>query len=94
MDDGFPEPYDDFELMKSFCQAHPFYFIDRLSPTTIIDLFCQHLDDSLDLLSTVVNKLRTKGLRDAYGYANAIMGLTDDIDELRAQTEEYVILFS
>ena len=50
IDDSFPEPYDDFELLKSFCQAHPYYFIDILSPAIIINLFCEHLDDRIGIL--------------------------------------------
>ena len=26
VDESFPDPYDDHELLKSFCQAHPYYF--------------------------------------------------------------------
>ena len=30
LDEEFPDPYDDHELLKSFCHAHPYYFIDIL----------------------------------------------------------------
>ena len=50
VDEGFPDPYDDHELLKSFCQAHPYYFIDRLSHEVIIDLFCEHLTERLEYL--------------------------------------------
>ena len=93
-DEGFPDPYDDYELLRSFCQAHPYYFIDRLSPEIIIDLFCEYLEDRIDVLATIAQKLHTEGLRAAYEYSNDALGLTDDIDESIAQAEEHVKAFS
>ena len=94
IDDSFPEPYDDFELLKSFCQAHPYYFIDILSPEIIINLFCEHLDDRIDILVRIAKKLNIEGLRAAYEYTNAVLGLTDNIEESIAQAEEHVKMFS
>ena len=94
VDESFPEPYDDFELMKSFCQAHPYYFIDILSPEIIINLFCEHIDNKIDILATIAEKLHTEGLRAAYEYTNMTLGLTDNIDESIVQAEEHVKTFS
>ena len=94
VDKSFPDPHDDYDLLRSFCQAHPYYFIDILSPEIIIDLFCEHLDDRLDILTTVAQKLHTEGLRAAYEYTNVALGLTEDIDESIAQAEEHVRVFS
>ncbi len=93
VDEGFPDPYDR-EWIKSYCQAHPYYFIDILDPELVINLFCEHLDDRLDILTTVVQKLHTEGLRAAYEYTNVALGLTEDIDESIAQAEEHVKMFS
>ncbi len=94
VDPRFPDPYDDLELLKSFCHAHPYYFIDILAPDLVINLFCEHLDDRVDVLATMAQKLGTEGLRAAYEYSNAILGLTDDIDKSIAQAEEHVKMFS
>lgn len=94
VDEGFPDPYDDHELLKSFCHAHPYYFIDILAPEIVIDLFCQHLNDRIDVLATIAQKLDTGGLRAAYEYTNAVLNLADDIDESIAQAEEHVKTFS
>jgi hypothetical protein len=94
VDEGFPDPYDDYDLLRSFCQAHPYYFIDRLSPEIIIDLFCEYIDDRLDILVNIVKKLDTEGLRAAYEYSNDALGLTDDLEESIAQAEEHVKMFS
>ena len=93
-DEGFPEPYDDYELLCSFCQAHPYYFIDILSHEVIRDLFCEYLDDRLDILATTAQKLHTEGFRTAYAYTNEALGMTEDIDESIAQAEKHVRMFS
>ena len=94
VDESFPAPYDDFELLRSFCKTHPYYFIDILSPEIIINLFCEHLDNRLDILNTVVQKLDIEGLKVAYEYVNNALGLTDDINESIAQAEEHIKQFS
>ena len=92
-DEGFPDPYGDCELLKSFCHAHPYYFIDILEPGLIANLFCEYLDNRLDILTAVAQKLNTEGLRAAYEYSNAVLNLADDIDESVAQIEEHIQLF-
>ena len=94
VDEGFPDPYDDYELLKSFCHAHPYYFIDRLSQEIVINLFCEHFNDRIDILATIAQKLHTEDLRAAYEYSNEALGLTDDIDESIAQAKEHVNTFS
>ena len=94
VDEGFPDPYDDFELIRSFCHARHYYFIDILSPEIVIDLFCEYLDDKIDVLAAVANKLRTGGLKAAYESFKDALGLTEDINELVSQAEEHVRLFS
>ena len=92
-DEGFPDPYD-YELLRSFCHAYPYYFIDRLSLEIIIDLFCEYVDDRLGILATIAQNLHTEGLRAAYEYANNALGLTDDLDESIAQVEVHVQMHS
>jgi hypothetical protein len=94
VDSGFPDPYDDHELLKSFCHAHPYYFIDRLSAEIIVDLFCEYIDDRLDVLATIAQKLDTEGLRAAYEYSNETLRLTDNLDESIAQAEAHVKAYS
>ena len=89
-DEGFPDPYDDYELLRSFCQIHPYYFIDILAPELVINLLCEYLDNRIDTLTMIASKLGTEGLRAAYEYANDMLGLTDDVDESIAQAEEHV----
>jgi hypothetical protein len=90
VDESFPNPYYDRELIKSYCQAHPYYFIDILDLSLIINLFCEHCDDRLDILIQVINKLDTEGLQVAYAYSNEALGLSEDIDELVSETEQWM----
>ena len=94
VDEGFPEPHYDHELLKSYCQAHPFYFIDILDPGLVIKLFCEHLDNKVDILTQVINKLNTEGLRAAYACSNKALGLAENIDNLVIETETYIKYFS
>lgn len=93
VDEGFPDPYDHV-LIKSYCQARPFYFIDILDLRLIINLFCEHLDDRLDVLIQVLEKLDTEGLWAAYTYSNKALGLNENIDELVRLTEGHIKGFS
>ena len=90
VDDSFPDPYYDRKLIKSYCQAHPYYFIDILDLRLIINLFCEHCDDRLDILMQVINQLDTEGLWAAYAYSNEALGLTENIDELVHETEKWM----
>lgn len=90
VDESFPEPYDDYDLLKSFCQTHPYYFIDILSPEVVTGLFCEYFDDRLDILAQVIHILYTKGLRAAYTCANEALGLSEDINELVVGTEKWM----
>ena len=94
VDEGFPEPHDDHELLKSFCQAHPFYFIDILDTGIVIKLFCEHLDNKIDILATVVNKLRTGGIKATYEYSNEALDMAEDVEKLVLETEAYIGYFT
>ena len=90
VDESFPDPYDDHKLVKSFCQAHPYYFIDMLTPELVINLFCKHFDDRLDILAMIAHKLSVVGLRVAYEYSNEALGLSENVDMLVSEGEEHI----
>ena len=94
VDESFPDPFDDRKLLKSYCHTHPYYFIDILPPEIIAELFCEHLDDRIDILVIIANKLATEGLWVAYECSNKALGLSEDVSELVAQTEEHMKIFS
>ena len=94
VDEGFPDPYDDRELLRSYCHSHPYYFIDILSPEIIIDLFCKYLDDKIDILALIAKKLHMEDLWAAYESSNKALGLSENIEELVAQSKEHIEIFS
>ena len=93
VDESFPDIYD-HELVKSYCHEHPYYFIDILDTEPVIKLFCQYLDDRLDVLTTMAQKLDTEGIRGACEGVNEALGLDENIDELVAEIEEHIKTYS
>jgi hypothetical protein len=91
VDESFPDPYYDHALIKSFCQAHPYYFINILDLGFIKNLFCEYCDDRLDVLIKVINKLDTEGLWAAYACCNEALGLDENIDKLVLETEKWMM---
>ena len=94
IDESFPDPHDEHELVKDYCKAHPYYFIDILPPKMVISLFRKHFDDKLDILATMVQKLDTEGLRAACECVNVALGLDENVDELVAEIEKHIKEFS
>ena len=92
-DESFPDQYDDYELIKSFCVERPYYFIDIIDLQLVKTIFCKHLDDRIDILSAVVNKLSTEGIHAAYEYSNVALGLNENVDDLVDGTVKYLNSF-
>ena len=93
INEGFPD-ITDHELIKSYCHQHPYYFIDILDTGIVAKLLCEYLDDRIDILAALVQKLDMEGIRAAYAYVNEVLGLNEDIENLIAQTEKLVDAFS
>ena len=93
-DESFPSPYDDHNLIKSFCEAHPYYFIDILDLDIVKNLFCDYLNDKIDILSRITEKLHTEGLMASYEYSNEVLGLNENVDEIVAKAEKHIKGFS
>ena len=94
IDEGFPEPHDDYELLKSYCNANPYYFIDILDSNMVVKLFCEHLSNRISILTIIANKLGTEGLWAAYESSNKALGLSENISELVAESEVHLKAFS
>ena len=89
----FPDIYD-HELVKSYCHAHPYYFIDILDTGIVVKLFCQYVDNRLDVLTTMAQKLGTEEIWTACECVNEALGLAENVDELAAEIEEHIRVFS
>ena len=94
IDESFPDQYDDHKLVKDFCIAHPFYFVDILSLKLVKSLFWRYMDKDLEVIICAMRKLHREGLRAAYEYINEAMGLSEDADKLVFNTEEHMKEFS
>jgi hypothetical protein len=64
-----------------------------LDPELVKNLFCEYLDNKIDILITVAKKLHTGNLRASYEYCNEMMSMDENIDELVSGTAEYVNIF-
>lgn len=93
-DDSFPNQYEDYDAVKSFCHYHPYYFIDRIPLDLIAGLFANHLDDHIDILTDFANLLSSEDMRQAYSYINDALGLSESIDDLVSETQTHVKFFS
>ena len=93
IDEGFPD-ITDHELIKSYCHQQPYYFIDILDTGIVAKLFCEYLDDRIDILTTVAQKLDTEGIWAACECVNEALSLSENIDELVAEIENHIREFS
>lgn len=89
-DESFPDQYDDRKEISSFCQAHPYYFIDMLPIDLIAKLFAEYVDNRVDILVKVVNLLLESDLYTVYTFANNALGLCESIEDLVRETYGYI----
>ena len=94
LDESFPDEYDNKEEIASFCESHPYYFIDKLPINIIASLFADHIDDRIDILTNVAKILYETDIRAAYTYANKALGLNEPVDILVSQTQALIKRFS
>jgi hypothetical protein len=94
LDESFPDPYDDYDAMRSFCHYHPYYFIDRIPLDRIAVLYAEYINDRVDILTNFVKLLSEADLRTAYTYTNDTLGLTESVDDLVSETQNHVQFFS
>lgn len=89
INEGFPD-ITDHELIKSYCHQHPYYFIDILDTGIVAKLLCEYLDDRIDILTTMAQKLDTGGIWAACECVNEALGMSEDIDELVTEIEQHI----
>ena len=75
IDKDFPNPRKKSKELKIYGQQHPYYFIDKLRHELVVNLFCQHLEDRLDLLIHVAQKIKTEDLDSIEHYLNKALAL-------------------
>lgn len=93
-DESFPSPYDDHLLLKSFCKAHPYYFIDILPIELIAKLFSEYLDQHLDILLNLINLIYKEDSKTAHQYIIDKFNINHTADELFYDLENHIKLHS
>ena len=93
-DESFPDQHTDHKLMMDFCSKHPYYFVDILDLGLVKKLFCEYMDQDLDTTIDATIKLHREGLWAAYECSNKALGLSENIAELVAESEEHLKAFS
>ena len=53
-----------------------------------------YLDDRLNILVAILDKLTTGDLRASYEYSNRVLGLSEDVDELVKESLEHLKTYS
>ena len=94
LDESFPDPYDDYEAMRSFCHYHPYYFLDRIPLDLVASLFAEHMDDRVEILANFAKILSDADTHAAYAYINEALGLTESVDDLTLETQIHIEFFS
>ena len=90
-DESFPTPYDDHLLIKSFCSAHPYYFIDILPLELIVDLFTEYLDLHLETLLKLIQFIDKKDYKIICRYIIDEFNINDHTpDELICDLENHI----
>ena len=94
VDESFPDQYNDYEEIRTFCQMHPYYFIDKLPIALIAKLVTEHVDNHIDILLNIVKILYETDVRTVYTYANKSLGLNESVDILVSETIDHIKSFS
>ena len=94
LDESFPDQYDDYELMKSFFLAHPYYYMDKLPTELMARLFSEHVDDRIDILANIAQAIYEADIYTAYTYANNALGLNEATDTLVTEAQDHIKYFS
>ena len=94
-DPSFPDPHDDHKLLKDFCQAHPYYFIDILPHNLVAKLFSKYFDQRLEILSELTKIIHKQDIQAAYQYVITALDITDHtLEELVADLKEHLEYYS
>ena len=94
LDPSFPCPYDDHKLLKDFCQAHPYYFIDILPQDLIAKIFSDYFDQHLETLSELIQIIYKQNIKSALQYNIDAFGINHTADELIPDLEKHIKYFS
>lgn len=93
-DESFPSSYDDHLLLKSFCKAHPYYFIDILPIELIAKLFSEYFNKNLNVLLRLIQIIYEEDLKFVCQYIVDKFSIEHTTDELVSDLEEHIKQYS
>jgi hypothetical protein len=93
-DESFPDQYDDFEMVRSFSKAHPYYFTDKLPADIIASLLAANIDDRVDILANIAKLLLSEGIHAAFAYAINALALNESLDAFVTEAQDHIKYFS
>ena len=95
LDPSFPNPHDDHKLLKDFCLAHPYYFIDILPHDLVAKLFSEYFDQRLETLSELIKIIHEQDIKAAHQYIITTLDITDHtLEELVTDLKEHLEYYS
>ena len=93
-DESFPDQYDNYEEVRSFCKAYPYYFIDKLPADIVSALFAENVDDRIEILARMAKILSEENIWAAYAYAIDALSLIESVDSLVQEAQDHIKYFS
>lgn len=93
-DESFPDQYDNYEEVRSFCKAYPYYFIDKLPADIVSALFAENVDDRVEILARMAKILSEENIQAAYAYAIDALGLIESVESLVQEAQDHIKYFS
>ena len=81
LDESFPDQFDDYEVIRSFCRLHPYYFIERLPLELVSHLFAECVDNQVDVLMNVAKIILDEDIKATYTYVTNVFELDEPVDE-------------
>ena len=90
LDETFPNQRIEAQALKKYCQAHPYYFIDRLSLEQVAHLFAKYCDQRRGVLVNLLQIIYEQDIQSAYQYVLDTFHLNYSADELAADLERHI----
>lgn len=93
-DESFPDMFDDHDEIQSFCKQYPYYFIERLPLELVAILFCENIDDRMEILSEFARMLSETDLPTALNYAVQTLQINESVEMLVQEIQDHIKYFS
>ena len=90
LDETFPNQRIEAQALKKYCQAHPYYFIDRLSLEQVAHLFAKYCDQRRGVLGNLLQIIYEQDIKSAYQYVLDTFHLNNSAKTLATDLEKHI----